>query len=333
MVEGLTEAGKEEEIKRYRERIIQRLEFRRGMGLSIVLGLLLIIFSFLSPYFFGFNNLMNIGMYASIQGLATVGMTFVILSGQIDISVGAIMTFSAMVGAFLLSSGLSPIIAILGALGVGTAIGVCNGLVVTRGKVNPIITTLGTMAIFRGMSLVISKGHIIHIEPGSFFDFIGAGRFFNLVPFAFVLVVAIYIVALFILDQSRYGWSVYSVGGNPNACFLAGINVKRIILTVFMISGFCASLGGIVYLSMLGSWVPKLGFGTELPIIAATVLGGISLTGGRGKIIGVFIAVFIIEVIGNGLTILGVVSYWQDVAKGFLLIGAVLIDQLKVKRS
>lgn len=304
-----------------------------SLSLPIVLVLLMIIFSILSPYFFTIKNLMNIGMYSSINGIIAVGMTFVILTANIDISVGSILALSGMAGPYILSIGLPSGIALLSTLVIGMLLGSINGFVVTRLKVNSLIATLGTMAIFRGVSLIISKARVIYTPPGTFFDFIGTGRIFEIIPFAFVIMITAYLIGYLVLRKTPFGWNIYSVGGNPNACELLGIGVDKVIFFAFVLSGFSSALGSSVFMSMLGSWVPKVGLTTALDVITATILGGISVFGGRGKIGGVILGVLIIAVIGNGLTILNVISYWQDVAKGSLLIFAIYINQIEFSRK
>jgi len=304
-----------------------------NLSLPILLILLLIIFSILSPYFFSVKNLMNIGMYSSINGVIAIGMTFVILTANIDISVGSILALSGMVGPYLLSIGMHSGIAILATLITGIFLGAINGFVVTRLRVNSLIATLGTMAIFRGVSLIISKAKVIYTPPGTFFDFIGAGRVLGIIPTAFIIMVISYLFGYFILKNTIYGWNIYSVGGNPSACELLGIDVNKVIFLAFILSGFSSALGSAVFMSMLGSWVPKVGLTTALDVITATILGGISVFGGRGKIVGVIFGVLIIATIGNGLTILNVVSYWQNVAKGSLLILAIYLNQIEFKQK
>lgn len=303
----------------------------KNLSLPTVLVLLVVIFSIASPYFFTIKNLMNIGMYSSIDGVIAVGMAFVILTGNIDISVGSIVALSGMVCPNLLIMGIPSGIALLATLIVGALLGCVNGFFIIKLKVNSLIATLGTMAIFRGVSLIISKAKVIYTPTGTFFDIIGAGRIFNIVPVAFLIMVFVYILGYFILKNTIFGWNIYSVGGNPTPCELVGINVNKIIFLSFVLSGFSASLGSTILISMLGSWVPRVGLQTALNVITATILGGISVTGGRGKIVGVILGVLIIAIIGNGLTILNVMSYWQEVLKGTLLVFAIYINQIKSK--
>jgi ribose transport system permease protein len=312
------------------KRTLKELELRE-LILFGVLAFLVLVFSLLAPNFFKVGNFMNLGMYSASLAITAAGMTFVIISGGMDISVGAIMSCAGILTANLLLSAQNVALAVAGGLVLGLLIGMFNGLLVTRLRVNAIIVTIGTMSILRGVVYLISGGRMVSYRRLPAFDYFGPARLAGVFPMALVLMLAVYLVLGFVLSRLKYGRHVYSTGSNPQSTLLAGIRVNRIVVSVFMLSGLCAALSGIILTSLLGAGMAQVGIGREIDIIAATILGGASVKGGRGNLVGTLLGVLIIGVVGNALTQLGLITFWQDIFKGAILILAVYFDQLREK--
>lgn len=292
----------------------------------LVLGALLAI---LSPDFLTLSNLMNILNQVSLNGLVAVGMTFVILTGGIDLSVGSILALSAALLAAMLKSGLPDLVAILAALALGTAFGLANGAMVSGFKLQPFIVTMAFMTIFRGATFVFTQGRpITGLGDGGLFASLGRGDIGG-VPWSGILLLACLGVGVFVLSRTVYGKSVYAVGGNAEAARLSGLAVKATTASVYAISGFFAALAGVVLTSRLDSAQPLAGQSYELDAIAAAVLGGTSLSGGRGAMIGTLVGALIIGVLNNGLNLLEVSSFYQQIVKGAVILLAVLADRRK----
>lgn len=298
-------------------------KLRSIIGLLILSGLL----SVLSPRFLTNSNLFNVLRQTSLNAIIAVGMTFVILTGGIDLSVGSILAFSSAVAANLAHNGASAMVAILVGLAIGTILGLLNGLIITQGNIPPFIATLAMMTMARGATLVYSGGQPI-TGLGDGFYFIGNG-YIGQIPLPVVITITALIVGHYILSQTRTGRYIYAVGSNENAAKLTGINTKLVKTLVYAISGFTAALSGIIIISRLNSAPPTAGSGAELDAIAAVVLGGTSLSGGEGHIAGTFIGALIIGVLNNGLNLLNVSSYYQQFAKGVVILIAVLLDRRK----
>lgn len=299
----------------------------RNFGSTIALILLVVVLGLYSKDFISINNILSLLRQASINGIIAFGMTFVILTGAIDLSVGSVLALSTVLGAGMIVSGVPVPIAILISLLIGTLLGFISGFIVSKGRLQPFIATLITMTIYRGVTMIYTGGKPISNLPNSdFLRVIGRGSFLG-IPVPIWIFVVIFLVFLFILKKTTFGRQVYAVGSNPKASAIAGVNVNKVKMIVYSISGFMSSLAGIILLSRLGSAQPVLGVGYELDAIAAVALGGTSLNGGRGKLYGTLIGVLIIGVLNNGLNILGVSSYYQDVAKGIVILIAVLSDK------
>ncbi|MBA7623038.1 Ribose import permease protein RbsC [subsurface metagenome] len=271
------------------------------------------------------TNLSNIVLQSSTRGVVAIGEMFVILTGGIDISVGGIAIVSFMVGADLMaaSSGF-PVGPIAVMLLVGTGIGVVNGTLVSRVGVPSIIVTLAMWGLLRGVAWLVSEGLPIVNLPREL-AFIGQAKIGQL-PIAGFVFIAVAVVAYFVLNHTTFGRSVYAVGGNPVAAWLSGLNVKKIQFMVFAISGFCAALGGLIILSRIMAGSMSAGGGLELDAIAAVLIGGISLIGGRGTVLGAVIGVFILGIINNGMNLLVMKPAFQHILKGIIIIGAVAVD-------
>ena len=295
----------------------------------IGLILLVVVISVLNTAFLDLSNLLNLLRQVSINGLIAFGMTFVILTGGIDLSVGSILALSSAFTAILITSGLDPIVAlIVGVLG-GFLLGVFNGVLITYGSMAPFIATLATMTIFRGLTLVITDGNpITDLGDSYLFQLFGKGYFFG-IPVPAVTMVIVFIVLAIILQKTTFGRHTYAIGGNEVASKISGIKVNKVKILIYGISGLMSALAGAILTSRLNSAQPTAGTSYELDAIAAVVLGGTSLTGGKGRIVGTLIGVLIIGVLNNGLNLLGVSSFYQQVVKGIVILIAVLIYRKK----
>jgi ribose transport system permease protein len=297
------------------------------LGPFIALVLVSVGLAVLSPDFLTVANLLNVMRQVSINALIAFGMTLVILLGGIDLSVGSILALSSVGIATLIQSGVNPMLAtLLGVVG-GGAMGLLNGLVVSKGKVAPFIATLASMTILRGLALVVSGGSPITGFNSDLFSMLGGGYVAGLVPIPVVWMLIMFGLFAFLLKKTVFGRHVYATGGNEEAARLSGVKVDQIKLWVYTISGAMSAMAGVVLTSRLNSAQPTAGSGYELDAIAAVVLGGTSLTGGRGWIFGTLMGALLIGVLNNGLNLLGVSSFYQQVIKGVVILLAVLIDR------
>lgn len=309
-------------------RAFDRVNWKESLGLLLIYAALFAALSFASPYFLSVNNLLNILVAVSTIGLIAVAMTLVIVSGGIDLSVGSVVALTGVMVAQL--SHQMPIGAAVGlALLVGLVVGTFNGWAITGLGINPLIATLGTLSIARGLSFVFSGGLTQTIDDESF-GFLGRGFVLG-VPFQVVVMVLLFILAAWVMRATIFGRSIYAIGGNAQASRLAGLPVRRLQMAVYILSGFSAALGGVFLASQLGAGAPAAAAGIELSVIAAVILGGTSLSGGKGTISGTLLGVLILGTLNNGLTLLNVSSYYQEVARGTVLLLAVGIDQLRLR--
>lgn len=294
------------------------------IGLCIIVAILIIS----TPNFMTLNNILNVFRQVSINALIAFGMTFVILTGGIDLSVGAILALSGALTAGMMSSGLDPFTAVVLGLLAGGVMGAVNGVLVTKANMAPFIATLATMTIYRGFALVYTDGRPITGFNSDFFTMIGGGYFFG-VPVPVIIMIILFAVLYFVLRKTTFGRNVYAIGGNEEASRLSGIKTGRFKIYVYTLTGLLSALAGIILTSRLNSAQANAGVGYELDAIAAVVLGGTSLSGGRGWIVGTLIGALIIGVLNNGLNLMGVSSFYQQVVKGFVILLAVLLDRKK----
>lgn len=298
-----------------------------------LIGLILfsIIISILSPRFLTKSNLLNVFRQTSINAIIAAGMTFVILTAGIDLSVGSILGFSGAIAAKMLASGVNIFLALIVALIIGALAGMLNGIIITKGKVQPFIATLSIMIFLRGTTLVFTNGRPIAVpsDPeivSPIFRWIGAGEIFGiLVPI--IIMAIVFIVCYYILNHTQFGRHIYAVGGNEEASLLSGVNTDRVKILAYTISGILAAVAGIIVTSRLSSGQPTAGEGYELDAIAAVVLGGTSLVGGQGTVIGTIIGALIIGILNNALNLMNVQSYYQSIAKAIVILVAVLLDR------
>jgi ribose transport system permease protein len=288
---------------------------------------LVAVFSVLSPFFLSVGNAFNIGRAVAVTGIVASGTTIALISGAIDLSIAAVMDLAAVITGTLNLAGVPAPLAIGTGLAAGTAVGFANGFVVTRLRINPIIATLASAGIVRGIAYLITSGHSEALSDPAF-QFLG--RSFVLgIPISMIFCVIVVIATYFILQRTILGRMVYAIGGNPVASGLAGINIGRWRTLFFMASSFSAAMAGILLLSKLGTVIPNAAAGSELNTIAAVILGGTSLAGGAGTIQGTVVGVLILGTLTNGLTLLNVDPYWQQIVAGLVLILAVAADRLR----
>jgi ribose transport system permease protein/L-arabinose transport system permease protein len=312
-------------------RAIQRIG-THNFSLLIALLALIAIFGSLRPdVFFLLRNILNIGQAIAILGILATAQTIVIVSGGLDISVGAVVGMSTVCIALAVGWTGSPTLSILFGVAVGAVAGVVNGLIITIGRINAVIATLGTMAVFRGVAFIISNGQSISIfDPA--FRFIGDGKIFGL-PVTILVLVAVVAIFFVLMGYTIIGRNIYAIGGNPVVARLAGLNVQGYQVGIYTLSGATAGLAGMLLAARTGSGQPISGSeGLELEAITAAVLGGCALTGGKGTIIGGLLGVLIIGVLDNGLILTSVPTFFQMVAKGVLLIAAVIIAEQQARR-
>ncbi|WP_414672172.1 ABC transporter permease subunit [Lentibacillus sp.] len=297
------------------------------LGPLIGLIIMVIFLGFMSDAFFTLDNIFNLLRQISVNALIAFGMTFVILTAGIDLSVGSLLALGSALTAGLLTSGIDPMLAVLLGLLIGFGLGAINGLIITKGKVAPFIATLATMTIFRGATLVYTDGMPITGLSDSFaFEMIGGGYVFG-VPFPVILMLVVFLILFFVLKKTVFGRQVYAVGGNEEVSVLSGIKADRVKIWVYSLTGMLSVLAGMILTSRLNSAQPTAGEMFELDAIAAVVIGGTSLMGGRGRITGTLIGALIIGVIDNGLNLMNVSSFYQQIVKGGVILLAVLLDR------
>ncbi len=302
-----------------------------GIGLALICEV--ILFTVLSPHFLTTDNLLNVSLQVSITAIIAVGMTFVILTNGIDLSVGSVVAFVGVIVTSMMTLPLPVFVtlglAILTGLLVGAASGAFAGVVITRFRITPFIVTMAIMTILRGGAFIYTQGRPIWELPEEF-KILGSERLLG-VPVPTIIMILVFIAAHVALTRTRFGRHVYAVGGNPEAARLAGIRTNRVLIQVYTLCGVLTALSGILLASRLNSGQPNAGLMYELDVIASVVVGGTSLNGGRGSVIGTFIGSMLIAVLRNGLNLLDVESYVQQVVVGVVILLAVMVDQWRRK--
>ncbi len=299
--------------------------------LTLFVLLFLAIFGTLtSPYFLDSRNLVNILLQSSINAIVAIGMTFVIITGGIDLSVGSVLALSGVIMGFMSKGGYGVFPTIIVGMGVGALFGWINGFLVDKGKIPPFIATLGTMSITRGLALILTGGLTLYGLSEGFKQF-GSGYIFGFIPNPIVITFIVFFAAHFILTRTAFGLYVYAIGGNEEATRLSGIDVSKYKTYVYIISGVCAAIGGIILNARLNSAEPIAGSGYELNAIAASVIGGCTLSGGEGTVFGTIIGAIIMGMLQNILNLLNIQAYYQQLVIGLVIIGAVLMDRLRKK--
>lgn len=301
-----------------KSRIIDNL---RNNMVIFSFSIIFILFSFFIPRFYTIENLAAIGRQVSINGMIAAAMTLVIITAGIDLSVGSMLAFAGVAVALLIKTSLNPFFSIVITLLLGGLVGLFNGFMITKGHIPPFITTLATLSILRAAALALSGGTSVS-NLGNVFVFIGRGTIFGL-PFPLFLMILVFIICYYLLSQTRFGTHLYAIGGNEGISKTLGLQVNRIKVYVYVLSGIFASLAAIVLAGRLNSGQPLTGQGAELDAIAAVVVGGTNLFGGKGTIIGTAFGVAIIGMLTNGLILLNLSFYWQLAVKGFVILAAV----------
>lgn len=312
-----------ENKKMYKKDLL--VKYRSLIGLILLIA----VVSILSPSFLSTKNIFNILRQTSVNAIIAAGMTFVILTGGIDLSVGSILAISGAFCGSLLASGQSIVVAIIAALLVGAVVGFLNGFIIAKGKLQPFIATLATMTILRGLTLVFTDGKPITLGSSELavnFGKIGGGSILG-IPTPAIIMILIFAICAYILSNTKIGRYTYALGSNEEATKLSGLNTDKIKIWVYTISGILSAIAGIIITSRLYSAGPSAGTGYELDAIAAVVLGGTKLAGGKGKIGATIIGALIIGVLSNALNILDVSSYYQMMVKGVVILIAVLLDR------
>lgn len=309
-------------MKQIAKQVLSRLKSLIG------LALLVFVLSLLSPHFLTTENLLNITRQVAVNAILATGMTFVIISAGIDLSVGSVLALSGCVMAIALHAGVGIFPGILLAVGVGSLCGLANGFMTGYLRVPPFIATLGMMSVARGLALVVTGGYPIFELPEGF-SYLGTGYLWDVLPVSLLFTILVLVAAHFVLTRMKLGRYVYVIGGNEEAAVLSGVNVRATKMLIYTICGFLAGLASVVFVSRLNSAQPTAGIAYELDAIAATVIGGTSLFGGVGSIGGTVIGALIMGVLRNGLNLLNVSSFWQQVVIGVVIITAVYVDQLR----
>jgi ribose transport system permease protein len=302
------------------------LKYFNKFGILMVLIFLIIIFSILSSAFFTVSNLINVARQVAMIGISAVGMTLVILTGGIDLSVGSVIALTSVTTAIAMATyKIHPVIAVVIGLLIATAVGFINGLIVTRFKIPPFICTLGMMTGTRGLSYILTGGLPVYNFPETF-SVIGKG-YFLIIPIPVIIMAVVFIFGWFVLNKSSFGRYLYAIGGNAEASRLSGIKINKNLIMAYVFSGFFTGIAGIVTLSRISSGQPSAGNNFELDVITAVVLGGISIAGGEGRFIGVIYGVLIMGVLSNGMVLMNLYDYYQMVVKCIVLLLAVGFDQ------
>ena len=303
------------------------------LGILIALVVMCVALTIASPYFFVAKNLTNILQQISTNAIIAFGMTYVILLGGIDLSVGAVVALSGISALKLMINFGWPLpLALLSGIFLGIVIGFVNGFFVAKVKMPPFIVTLATMNMARGLSKVMTSGKPIYAQDERLM-IIGNAKVFGGFPIQAVYMLVIFVILLVVLNYTKYGRHLYATGGNPEAARYSGINTSRVTWIAYIISGCVSGITGIMISARLYSALPTMGEGAEMDAIAAVVLGGTMMSGGAGTLGGTLIGALIIGVMNNGLNLLGVNSYWQDVCKGAIILLAIFIDIMKDKRA
>jgi ribose transport system permease protein len=301
----------------------------QNISLLIAIVALVAIIGSQNPLFFGVSNVRVIGTAIAVSGLLAVVQTVVIIMGALDISVGSVAGLASVTSAMIFTA-TGPLLGVIGAVGIGLICGLLNGCIIVFGRVNPVIATLATLAAYKGIAQLVSDGRAQgYTGADGFFIFLARGTIVGIPTLIWVLIVVAVLMHV-VLRYTSIGRNIYAVGGNDIAARLAGININRYILGVYMMTGAVAAIAGVLITARTGSGQPVSGSeGLELEAITAAALGGAALKGGKGTIMGTILAVVLLGILTNGMTLLDVNAFWQNVAKGGLLVVAVVIQQLR----
>lgn len=300
-------------------------------AIYFVLLLLIAALSFATDKFLTSKNIISILRQISIQSIVAIGMTMIILLGQIDLSVGSVVAFAGIINAMMLKSGMPIVVAIIITIAISSIAGLVSGFVTAKYKVHAFLVTLAMMTGIRGIAYIISGGYPVSSLPDSFAT-IGGG-YLGPIPYPVIYMIVLYGVFAFILNHTRFGRSIYAIGGNAEAARLSGINVEKIKVAVFMISASLAALGGVILSSRLMSGAPDTGTSWEMDCITGVIIGGTSMFGGEGKLQGTFLGMLFVGILSNGMVLLGINPYVQQVIKGGVILAAVIMNSFQRKKA
>lgn len=315
---------------------LRRFLSARETGVFIALIVMCVALTFATPGFLTVRNLLNVGRQVSLLGIMAVGMTFILISREIDLSIGATYALAGLSVGMLLVAQVNLWVAILIGLGIGALVGLINGWLSTYGRLPSFITTLGSMSAVRGAALLITNGQPVTVNESfgiskqvlDIFYFLGQGRLFGYIPMQFVFFLVVLLMGHILLSKTVFGFMVYAVGGNEKAARVSGIRAYKVKILTFIFMGVMAALSGILSMAFLPSGqAGRTGLGVEMDVIAAAIIGGASLSGGEGTMLGTLIGVLIIGVLDNGLVLLGISPFWQTTILGLVIILAVGIDK------
>ncbi|MDO4343563.1 MAG: ribose ABC transporter permease [Eubacteriales bacterium] len=311
------------------KKLLKNPNVSRKFGIVASLLALMLIFTMLTNKFLSVSNFLNILQQAAINLCVAVGMTFVIITGGIDLSVGSVMALSGMIIAKIMDGGMTPAVAVLIGLAAGVLLGGLNGLMIAKMKLQPFLVTLGTMSAYRGITLIISDGLPVRGFSSAYVNFMNSLN--GLIPLPIIISLILAFAALIVLRYFKFGQYLFALGGNEEATRLSGINTAKMKIMTYAFSGFCSALAAVIFLGRLGAADPQAGNGYEMNAIAAAAIGGASLAGGKGSIVGTIIGCLILQTLNNGLTLLNVQSFYQTFAIGVIVLIATMIDRYSSK--
>jgi ribose transport system permease protein len=312
------------------KKIKMSFDMLRQMVLIMILVGICIVWAIMTPSFLTVSNITNVVRQVSYTAIAAVGMTMIIIIGEIDLSAGSLIAIAGLVAAYVFKATGSMALAVLAVIVVSAIVGIVNGVLVTKGKLPGFIATLAAMTILRGFAYIFTKGNPIAVSDKKFLA-VGTG-YLGMIPIPVIIMVIIVALGIFLTNNTRFGRYIYAVGGNAEASKWSGLNVDKVKILVFLIMGVVTGISGLVVAARLGSGQPSAGTSFEMDCITAAVVGGTSMAGGKGTILGTVVGALIIGVLGNGMTLLDVNTYWQQVIKGVIIVIAVLIDTKTKKR-
>lgn len=299
--------------------------------LIIAYILIIIFFAIKSPHFFNVKNFLNIALYAANIGILACTMTLIIVAGHIDLSIGSVIALSGIVMGTLLERGVPVIAAILACMAIGALAGIYNGILITKVGVNAFITTLAGMEIFRGATYLVTDGKSVTISNDTI-KWIGRGYTVG-VPNAVIIMLICIVVFSLIAKYTVFGRRIFVIGGSSSVAYLSGINVSKNLMGLFMLNGLMCGLASVIYCSQLGAAMPNNATGMEFDVISAVILGGASLSGGKGSITGALFGALLLGTLSNGMVMLNIHTYWQQIISGVVLVLAVVLDIIKNKRA
>lgn len=312
-----------------RSQILSR--FPKNLSLVFVLILLVILFGAINRSFFSINNIINISRQTSVLSLISIGMALIIIDGGFDLSVGANMALGGAIGAMVFKFTGSGILGIIVVLATCTLIGVINGVSVGFLNINPFMFTLATTALARGLTLGLMNAQSVEMKD-AIFTWLGSFQI-GILPIVMIFVVVMYLIFYFILRRNTFGMKLYAVGGNINAAHASGINTKLIVTYTYIITGLLVGIGSVITIGRIGSVQPWVGVGLEFDVITAVIIGGVSLRGGEGTILGTFLGALIIGVLINGLSFIEINPFFQYIIRGVIIILVVFIDNIVHRRN